>query len=384
MYSYKKEVKIEKERIRRLVSWHNNKPESPLQIDVELHKRCNLNCLACSRSISGPDLNTESIKRELPLEIWLSVVKQARQFGIMVWNIEGANEPMAHPMTYSVMKSVKENGMYGIITTNGTLWNEEKMKELVKMEWDRVHFSIDAPVAQIHDYLRLEKGSFKRAISAIRTLNLYKKKFRTEWPMLNINMVVNNLNYPFIPDMVRMCHRLKADYMFLEPLITYHGDARKLKMNANDREALNRYIAEAEKLADRYRIDNNFATKDRNLSLELVKNTGRIAKVTRQDVSRDAIKGLLSVPCFKPWMTLAIKHDGLAGHCGLIMEGCSIKRTTLSRVWYGRKMESIRKRMLNQRLDKHCLKCCPSDITQRRRWRRLLEESLKNGCVKID
>lgn len=378
MYSYKKEVKIGDIRTERLIAWYRGKDTSPAQIDVELHKRCNMFCPPCSRQAAEHDINEESRRLEMPVEKWLSLVDEAADLGILIWNIEGACEPFAlKEYTIPVMRRVKERGMYGIVTTNGTLLTKDDIRILVEIGWDRIHFSLDGHTADLNDYIR-GKGNFVKTLKAIRILNRLKAEYGSESPMLNINTVINHRNFTKIPELVDFAEELKADFIFTEPLITYHDKARHMKLSSEDRQKLPAYIVKAKALADKYGIDNNFATKDKNLEDDLVKETSKIDTVILEDASRYE-DPFLSVPCFKPWDNMAIKIDGKCGHCGLIVEGENVKNHSLSDIWFGRKMQDIRRKMLEKNLPEHCKNCCPSDITQRRRFRKKLLDSLENG-----
>tara|TARA_Y100000310_G_C20693169_1_gene823715 strand:- start:3833 stop:4966 length:1134 start_codon:yes stop_codon:yes gene_type:complete len=375
MYSHKRESKIERERIERLIKWHKGERAAPIKIDVELHKRCNLKCLPCSRQASDFDLNKESMKKEMPLEKWLEIINEAKELGILIWNIEGANEPMAVPeLTMPVIKKVKENGMYGIITTNGTLWNEDLIKELVEVSCDRIHFSLDSSNGDVHDYLRGVPGSFNKTVENIRLLNKWKKKLNTESPMLNINIIITKKNYKELPEFVEFCHELLVDYIFVEPLMIFHENAKDLRLNEEERKELPNIISMAKNIADKYGIDNNFATDDKNLNEDFVKSEDK-KEVLLNDSSGDE-NTLLMAPCFKCWNNMTIKYDGLCGHCGLINDGEYIQEKSLKEIWFGNDLESIREKMLKKELLDHCSNCVPSDITQRRRFRKELEISL--------
>jgi MoaA/NifB/PqqE/SkfB family radical SAM enzyme len=70
---------IEEEKTRRLVSWFQGGKPGPIKIDIELHRRCNLSCLSCSRR-SDPKferINEFSKTIEMPKEKWLAIVRQA-------------------------------------------------------------------------------------------------------------------------------------------------------------------------------------------------------------------------------------------------------------------------------------------------------------------
>ncbi len=379
---FSKEEMINKERIRRLVNWYYGKNEGPIHIDAELHKRCNLSCRFCPRSASDYDLNLESKTKELPVERWIGIVEEAADLGVMVFNLEGANEPIFVPeLAFPVIEKIKDLEMYGIITTNGTLWDEEKIEKLVKIGWDRIHFSIDAPDAETHDYLRGMDGAFDKAIKNIRILNKYKEREGSDFPMLNMNIMICNKNFRKLPDMVELANKLNVDYIFVEPLMIFSEIGRELKINNNHVEnTLPEYIRTAKNLAEKYFIDNNFSTQDKNLDEDLVTEVDK-KKVLISDVKRFSNDGLLSSPCFKPWSRIAIKYDGLIGHCGLIQDGENIMEKSLKEFWYGQWLNDIRKKMKNGQLLKHCSNCIPSDITQRRRFRKKIIESLRSDKI---
>ena len=377
MFNFDREEKINKEIIRRLASWHRGKKEGPIQIDVELHKRCNLKCIFCVRYNEHEVLNRKSKEKEMSTEKWLEIVEEAKELNALIFNIEGINEPPAVPkLFFPIIEKVKEVGLYGIVTTNGTLWNEKQLKNLVEMSWDRIHFSIHSSKPEIHDYLTQTKGSFKKAIENIKILNKWKKKLKSERPMLNINVCINRLNFRDLPEIVKLSYSLNAAYIFTEPLMVYSEVGKELKLNNEEIKKLHVIIEKAKRLAEKYEIDNNFATQDKNLEDEIVKKTSEMKPLLLKEVE-DLEDGLISAPCFKPWERIAIRYDGKTGYCGYVENGENVKKKSLKEIWYGKLFQEARKKMLNKELFSHCHKCVPSDFTQRRRFRKELKELLE-------
>ncbi|MEM7825961.1 MAG: radical SAM protein [Candidatus Aenigmatarchaeota archaeon] len=376
MFDFEKEKKINKERIKRLASWYRDKKEAPLQIDAELHKRCNLRCIFCARYDEHEKLNEESKKYEMSVEKWLEIVEEAAELGTVVFNIEGINEPPAIPeLFFPVIKKIKEVDLYGIVTTNGTLWKNNQLKDLIEINWDRIHFSLHSSKPEIHDKLTGMKGSFKKAVRIIQNLNKWKKKLKSERPMLNINICVNKLNFRELPKIVKLAKTLKADYIFTEPIMAYTEMGEKLKLSKKELEELSTIIKNAEKIANEFEIDNNFATQDKNLEKEIVKKTSNMKGLLVKN-AKDLPDGLISAPCFKPWERIAIRFNGLTGHCGFVEEGENVKEKSLKEIWFGEYFKKARERMLKKELFSHCHKCVPSDFTQGKRFRKELMEFL--------
>jgi len=270
--------------------------------------------------------------------------------------------------------------MYGIVTTNGTLWNEDQLRNLVEMDWDRIHFSLHYPTSKIHDYLVAMNGAWNKAIDSIKSLNKWKEELGSSRPMLNINICINKLNYEKLPEMVKLSHELKADYIFTEPLMVYSEEGRKLKLDTEDLNKLSNLIEEAKNLAQKYEIDNNFATQDKNLEEEIVQRTSEMEFILLKDV-KNMDNSLISAPCFKPWDRIAIRYQGLTGHCGYIEKGDNVREKSLKEIWFGKSFDNARKRMIEKNLFPHCYKCVPSDLTQRRRFRRELIQAVNKVLI---
>jgi MoaA/NifB/PqqE/SkfB family radical SAM enzyme len=377
MFNFDREEKINKERIRRLANWHKGKKEGPIQIDVELHKRCNLKCIFCARCDDHERLNKESKNYEMSTDRWLEIIEEAADLHALVFNIEGINEPPFLPeLFFNVINKVKEVGLYGIVTTNGTLWKEDQLKNLVEMSWDRIHFSIHSTNSEIHDGLTGMRGSFNKTVKSIQILNKWRKRMNSERPMLNINICINRLNFRELPEMVELAHSLDAAYIFTEPLMIYSETGRKFKLNEKESNELLTLVEKAKKLSGKYEIDNNFATQDKNLEKEIVRKTSDMKTLLLKEVE-GLSDGLISAPCFKPWDRMAIRYNGLTGHCGFIEEGENVKEKSLKDVWFGEFFQNARNKMLKKRLFTHCYKCVPSDFIQKRRFQKELMELIK-------
>ena len=376
MYEYKKEGPIEEAKLDRLLSWYRGEPAPPIQMDVELHRRCNLHCLPCSRQASEFDMNEDSARKEMPVERWVELVAEARELGVLIWNIEGGGEPMAvSDLLIPVMRAIKHNDVYGIVTTNGTLWTDDFLREVVAMEWDRIHFSLDGPSATEHDFVR-GRGRFEQTVRAMERLTHWKHKLDLYAPMLNLNIVINNRNYDKLPEVVEMARRLEVDYIFTEPLINYFAGSERLKLTGEQLRSLANHVRKAKWLCEKYGIDNNFATKDKNLEADLVEKTADMNEVHFKEVE-EIEDEFISVLCYKPWTHMAVKYDGRCGHCGLIEEAEDARTKGLREIWSGEWLESIRSGMRSKQLLPHCSRCCPSDVTQRRRLRDRLGRAVR-------
>jgi len=385
----------EKEKYRRILEQFKGKKEPPFKIDIELHRRCNSRCLSCSRR---SDPNYESINEysktvEMPKEKWLSIVKEAAELGVREWHIAGGGEPMFLPdVTIPVMNLIKRYDMYGIITTNGTLWEARYVENAVKIGWDSIHFSIDGPDAETNDYLRNLPGYFKTTVRTIELFNKFKDKYDAEKPLTNTNTVLSVKNYNKLPEMVEFAHKMRIGYIFIEPLIVYSNIGRDLKLKEVHIREFPKYLKTASRLADKYGIPNNFSGFDKNLEENLIKKSSRMHEVVKEDsekadetkeLKNEFLRKFLSVPCYKPWWHMTIKCDGRVTSCDVpITGGGNIKNKSLSDVWGGSYFENLRKQLLSREVPDFCSQCNPSHITQRRKMRLDILKMLEPGLLK--
>ncbi len=372
----------ELEKCERIITQLNGNSAPPFKIDLELHRRCNLNCLSCSRRSAQNygSINEYSEKVEMSTERWLDIVDEAGKIGVKEWHIAGGGEPMFLPdRAIPIMDMIKKYAMYGIITTNGTLWDEEKIEKLVKIGWDRIHFSIDAPDAETHDYLRGMDGAFDKAVNTIKVFNKFKKKYNSEKPMMNTNTVLSVENYKKMPEMVEFVHSIGIEYMFIEPLIVYSDLGRELKLNKSHIAEFSVYLERAKKLADKYGLSNNFSGIDQNLTKDLIDKSSRMDEVVEEDTKEalnldtdnDFLKKILSIPCYKPWWHMTIKCDGRVTSCDVpIKGGDNLTDKSLKDVWEGEYFQNLRNGLLKSNIPEFCGQCNPSHTTQRRRMRK--------------
>lgn len=372
------DYEIEKQR--RLLNWYKGKKEGPFKIDIELHRRCNLRCLSCSRRADPKYdyVNEFSKTIEMPKEKWLSIVDEAAKLNVKEWHIAGGGDPPFLPeITFPVMERIKKYGMYGILTTNGVNLPENKIAQIVNMGWDRIHFSIDGPDAETHDYLRGRKGAFDKAINAIKILQKYKTQFKNYKPLLNINTVLSIKNYKKISKIVELAHSLEVKYIFIEPLIIYSEYGQKLKLKEKHLQKFQNYLIEAIKLTKKYCIDSNFSQLDKNLDKELIKKSSSMHEIIKKDAKKYN-HPFLSVPCYDPWFHMTIKANGRVTSCDVATdEGDDILNKSLKDIWYGPYFEKQRVLLLNKNIPSFCAQCNPSHTTQRRRFRKEIE-NLKN------
>ncbi len=356
----------------RIEEWFKGRKKGPIRIDAEITRQCNLNCIFCSRRASQINLNEESKKIEMSKERWIELAKESAELEVRNWSISGIGEPMMRAdITLPTMRMLKAYDIFGELTTNGTLWKESYIREVIDMGWDSICISIDGPNAKIHDSLRRVKGAFKKATWTAKKFSILKKKFKSELPYITINVVLNKMNYNKLPEMIKLAKELGANAIFVEPMVLFSPLAEPLQLSKEEMKELPYYIEETRELGEEYGIYPSISAVGVNLEFDkkIVEKVSKAREVLIEEAKKFNDE-ILSLPCFAPWYFLMIRTDGSCSPCGELEIHDSIRNKSLKEVWFGNIFENIRKEFLNKNLPISCEKCRPNVINDIRQIRK--------------
>lgn len=386
---FKKELWI-REYSTRMQKWLEGEQLPPIRIDAELHRRCNLNCIHCIRRQADHDIDEHSRRIEVPSKRWIEIARESGRMKVKAWNIAGIGEPMCTPReTMALLKTIKQQNIFGELTTNGTLWDDHDIKSLVQIGWDSIAVSIDAPVADIHDRIRRVPGTFEKAVNMVRKLRKYRDQYAVDRPAITINMVLNSLNYKHLPDMIRMVHDIGADAIFVEPMIVHSELGQEAKLTGKELRKLPRLIEKAEALArklnigtfitcmegedDKKEFNRDMIDKTSDIKDVIKKNIERqktvtetrhkIFRVKEHAVKEETLQRIFDIPCYYPWFFLMITAEGTTVHCGECKEESdNIKNKSLEGIWLGPNLTKTRQIFLDKTLPDYCRMCRPNVI----------------------
>jgi len=357
-----------------LVAWYKGKKAGPLRIDIEPTSTCNLKCRFCWTR-SEERLRSCQYQRTLTDKRLLEIVEEAARLGVKEWQIAGGWEPMTKPRTvFKMMVLIKKYGMYGCLTTNGTLFTKSMIKKLVEIGWDQILFSLEGPSAEVHDYLTQVRGSFEKEVGAIRAFKEWKEKLGKDKPNYSIHSVLTNKNYDKLEEMVRLGHELRCSGVNFEPLIVWSEEGRKLTLDKRQRSELKIHIEKALNVAREFGVYTNVE----NLREEKLVDKKDMRTLLKEEIS-DKEKNIVNAPCFNPWLNLEIRVSGRVTPCRLCNDetGCdNIMDKSLEEIWYGAYFEEMRKNMINHKLPEYCMDCASGLIVEMRELRRKLMKTL--------
>lgn len=205
---------------------------------LRIEDKCNENCLYCNVLYQGLD---EVVKD------FLDYKKKIDKFikdGVKMISITGG-EPTLNEDLFKIIKYIKDKGLKVNLQTNASLIDEIFAKKLKKADVDFCLITLLTTDKNLHDDLKIKKGSFEKTVEGI------KKILRNNMKVI-INILVTNTNYK---DIVKLVHYIKKNFSEINQIslsfIQPHGKAiinKELLPNYLEiRDEINRILKEFKK-----------------------------------------------------------------------------------------------------------------------------------------
>ena len=160
----------------------------PLSLNVEVTTKCNLACGFCSHK----DLDVNQMY-DLDFSKFKSVLKDCFDYepslGIPAVNLNGLGEPLLNPRFFDYVDICSDLGVIDIFFhTNGTVLTDQTIDNLANSRLDRIVVSVDSPVKETYESMRVLRSSYLRKQS---NPSLSLKGYSFEQLMLNMDKLLS-------------------------------------------------------------------------------------------------------------------------------------------------------------------------------------------------
>lgn len=202
-------------------------PPGPIVI-WNLIRRCNLKCMHCY-SISGDvdfpgELTTDEVFRVM------DDLKAARVPGLIL----SGGEPLLRPDIFAIGRRAKEMGFYTALSSNGTLMDDARARDIAAIDFDYVGVSLDG-IGAVHDKFRGQEGAFDRAIEGLRRCRALGVK-------TGVRFTMTVENHALLPDLLKLVADEGIDKFYLSHLV-YAGRGNKNRGSDADWDITRRVMA---------------------------------------------------------------------------------------------------------------------------------------------
>jgi len=236
----------------------------PLTLQIELTRKCNLNCKICMRG------NLNDRDSTLSLDDFKKILKSGN---FQYAGLHGWGEPLLNPRLFEMVEYAESQGVYTNLTTNGTL---------IRENIDRV-FGSGLRVIAFGVYDKQLLGSI---LPGIKELVREKKKRDFKLPVIYMDITIYKGNLDRIPDFLEHAVEAEIDAVILHRLFNvYNVDPTVEYISAKEEKSL---FIEVKRLAGK-----------RSLKLYLPPKHSLPCKVVKRSIFVTA-RGQITPCCFLP------------------------------------------------------------------------------------
>ncbi len=176
-----------------------------------MNERCNVKCRYCEY------WRLPKYKDEMSIEEWQKALLSVKEFvGTFSISFSGG-EPFIKPGFLDLIEFCHRNGIHAGVTTNGSALNKKNAAHYVASRPWSLNVSVNAPFAELHDYLRGWPGLFQKLSDGIKYVREEQGKQGIDFPIL-VKPTVGKKNYQYLPDMVRWAKEIGATGMNFQPM----------------------------------------------------------------------------------------------------------------------------------------------------------------------
>ena len=202
-------------------------PPFPLYLMMEQTYLCNLRCPMCIQGLPDKRNLFEPGAVLMPWELYERVVLEGEQYGCPSIAMMVNDEPLYVKDLAKRIEFARDHGFMDVImTTNGVLFTEEKVRQVIEAGVTRILFSIDAATEETYDKVRIG-GDYQKVINAIDMVRDFRAKRKSVLPIIRASFVQNRLNQHETAMFYKKFSEL-VDYVEIQGFSSYYQDTDAL------------------------------------------------------------------------------------------------------------------------------------------------------------
>lgn len=321
--------------------------QEPVCLYLEVSNECNLACKTCPITYGKVEEPAS-----LSLEQVQSLVSQFPSVERVV--LHGVGEPLFNRQLAKIIVWLKEQGIYVLFNSNGTLITQRWREALIESGLDEIRLSLDAATPETFARVR-GRPLFEAIIRNTKALTALKAERGSATPRVSLWLTGLRETLNELPGFIRLAHSLGIERVYLQRLVYWKegGDDRMARPEQSlfrslrdDEEGL---IRSAEELA-----------ASLGISFEA---SG--ATTPSGSLLRDAERQPWSA-CMRPWTLMYITARGSAFPCciapfstadlGRLSLGNAFTQS-LRAIWNGEHYQEFRRRLLSADPPECCKEC---------------------------
>jgi MoaA/NifB/PqqE/SkfB family radical SAM enzyme len=304
-----------------------------------VNERCNVKCRYCEY------WRLPAYKDEMTIEEWQKALLSIKDF-VGTYSISfSGGEPFIKPGFLDLMTFCHEHGIHAGVTTNGSALTKKNAAKLVAAQPWNLNVSVDAPFAELHDYLRGWPGLFQKLSDGIAYVIEEREKAGIDFPII-IKPTIGKKNYKYLVDMVQWVKEIGATALNFQPMDRWTKETYDELWVEEDE------YPEVQKVVDRM--------LELKRQGEPIMNSELVISLLVRHFQEESAPPE-AMPCRVGMRDFFIRTSGDIEVCFFYPPIGNIKEHSAREIWYGPKAQEIRRQTVE--CDKLCLYTCLSQKT---------------------
>lgn len=192
----------------------------PKHLRIELTNRCNLACIMC------PITEMERTLGNMDIELFKKIVTDAAANGTTFVYLHAWGESTIHRDMFKMVREAKKVGLQVGLSTNCTLLNEERAREVVDSGLDFLILSMDGAIKETYEKVR-KNGDFEAVRQNIT--NMLETKARAgRGPFTVLQLIRMTETQSEVDAFVSYWNNVAPDSVFVKKLWTWDGKAEDI------------------------------------------------------------------------------------------------------------------------------------------------------------
>lgn len=188
---------------------------TPYAAIIETSNTCNFRCPTCP---TPHDLIHARRKPEMmDFEKFKRIIDNIKDSVHIVY-LYNSNEPLLHPQIVEMINYAAAADLHTMISTNCSLLDETKAKELLESGLGEIRFALDGLDKASFEQFRVG-GDFETVKKNIEYFCSLKAKLKRKRPIATLQFILNKLNQNQVADIKKFARRNKIDKLYIKPFI---------------------------------------------------------------------------------------------------------------------------------------------------------------------
>jgi len=196
-------------------------PTFPLYLMLEQTYLCNLRCPMCIQGLPVERVQFRPNEPRMSWELFQQIVLEGEEQACPSIAMHVNDEPLLVKDLPERIAFAREHGFMDVfMTTNGVLFTEEKVRQVIDAGVTHILISVDAATRETYDKVRIG-GDYEKVLNAIEMVRRYRDSRDSSLPLVRASFVQSSLNQHETSSFIEKFSQL-VDYVEIQGFTHYY------------------------------------------------------------------------------------------------------------------------------------------------------------------